>query len=117
MAAELPARVEAVENAVVVDFPWDAATSAVSALNEASSTLGTQLGARPDMVATLAEWEGSFRNDFNEAHGRITSAGSGLKERMTTLASSIVSGAEDANEEQRQNNARAEERVTENVPQ
>jgi hypothetical protein len=114
--AELPARVEAVDNAVVVDFPWDAAGSAVTALNDASTTLGSQLGARPDMVATLTEWEGSFRTDFNEANSRITSAGSGLKEWMTTLASSIVSGAEDANEEQRQNNTRAEERASENVP-
>lgn len=27
MAAEMPGRVQAVDNAVVVDFPWDAATN------------------------------------------------------------------------------------------
>lgn len=108
MAAEMPARVEAVENAVVVDFPWGAATNAVAAVNAASSTLDSQLGTRADMVGTLGEWEGSFRIDFDEAYQRITSTASGLKERLTSLASSIVGGAEDANDEQRQNNDRAE---------
>jgi uncharacterized protein YukE len=108
MAAEMPARVEAVENAVVVNYPWAAATSAVAALNAASSTLGEQLGTRAGMGGTLSDWVGTFRTDFDEAYQRITSTGSGLKERLSTLASQIVSGAEDANEEQRQNNYRAE---------
>jgi hypothetical protein len=56
---------------------------AVAALNAASSTLDSQLGTRAGMVGTL-------------------------KGRLTTLASSTVGGAEDANEEQRQNNDRAE---------
>jgi uncharacterized protein YukE len=108
MAAEMPARVHAVENAVVVNYPWDAATSAVAALNAAASTLDSQLGARPGMVGTLSEWVGTFRTDFDEAYQRISSTGTGLKDRLSTLASQIVSGAEDANEEQRQNNTRAE---------
>lgn len=108
MAAEMPARVEAVENAVVVEFPWGPATSAVAALNAASATLDSQLGARATMAGTLADWVGTFRTDFDEASQRISSTGSGLKERLASLASAIVGGAEDANEEQRQNNYRAE---------
>jgi uncharacterized protein YukE len=108
MAAEMPVRVEPVENAVVVGFPWGAATSAVAALNAASATLDSQLGTRAGMVGTLGDWVGTFRTDFDEAYQRITSTGTGLKERLATLASQIVSGAEDANEEQRQNNYRAE---------
>jgi uncharacterized protein YukE len=108
MAAEMPARVEAVENAVVVNYPWDAATRAVAALNAAASTLDSQLGTRAGMVGTLSDWVGTFRTDFDEGYQRISSTGSGLKDRLTTLASQIVSGAEDANEEQRQNNTRAE---------
>ena len=109
MAAEMPARVQPVENAVVVNYPWDAATRAVAALNAASSTLDGQLGTRAGMVGTLSDWVGTFRTDFDEAYQRISSTGVGLKDRLATLASQIVSGAEDANEEQRQNNYRAEQ--------
>lgn len=108
MAAEMPTRVEAVPDAVVVDFPWAAATTAVAALTAASSTLGSQLESRPAMVATLTDWVGSFRDEFDSAYQRISSTGSGLKETLSTLASSIVTGAEDANQEQRDNNTRAE---------
>jgi uncharacterized protein YukE len=111
MAAEMPARVQPVENAVVVNYPWDAATSAVAALNAAASTLDSQLGTRAGMVGTLTDWIGTFRTDFDEAYQRISSTGTGLKDRLNTLASQIVSGAEDANEEQRQNNTRAEQAV------
>jgi uncharacterized protein YukE len=108
MAAEMPARLEPVEGARAVDFPWEAATSAVSALNNAVSTLDSQLGARPGMVDTLSEWRGSFRDEFDDAHGRMMSTASGLKETLTSLAASIVGGAGSANEEQRQINFRAE---------
>jgi hypothetical protein len=70
--------------------------------------LDSQLGTRAGMVGTLSDWVGTFRTDFDEGYQRISSTGSGLKDRLTTLASQIVSGAEDANEEQRQNNTRAE---------
>lgn len=104
MAAELPARVEAVDGATVVDFPWEAASNAIDALEVASSTLDSQLGTRADMVGTLDDWEGSFRDEFNDAHDGITSTASGLKEELTSVASRIVGGAESANEAQRQNN-------------
>lgn len=108
MALELPARVEAVEGALVVEFPWAAAATAVAALDAASSTLESQLGARPGMIGTLDDWVGTYRDEFDEAHQRITSTASGLKGTLATLASSIVTGAENANQEQRQNNLRVE---------
>lgn len=107
MAAEMPARVEAVEGAVVVDFPWSAATSAVAALNAASSKLGDQFDARSGMLDTLDDWEGTYREEFDSTYGRLWQVGTGLKGTLTSLASSIVTGAEDANQEQRDNNARA----------
>ncbi|HYZ99420.1 MAG TPA: hypothetical protein VE575_11755 [Acidimicrobiales bacterium] len=113
MAAEMPARVAAVDGAVVVDFPWTAAASAVAALNAASSTLGSQLDARAGMLGTLEDWEGTYRREFNGTHGRLTSTASGLKESLATLASSIVTGAENANQQQRVNNTLAEEREAE----
>ncbi|MGH9210055.1 MAG: hypothetical protein ACRD2C_05165 [Acidimicrobiales bacterium] len=104
MAAEMPARVDPAENAAEVDFPWGAATTAVAALNAAGSTLASQLGARPPMVDTLVDWEGTYRQDFDVANHRITTTASGLREELARKASAIASAAEDANEEQRQNN-------------
>jgi hypothetical protein len=108
MASELPARVEAIEGARVVEFPWAAAGTALAALDAAASTLESQLGARPGMVDTLVDWVGSYRDEFDGAHQRITSTASGLKGTLATLASSIVTGAESANQEQRQTNWRVE---------
>lgn len=110
MASEMPARVEAVDGAVVVDFPWEAASSAVAELDAASATLDSQLGTRADMVGTLEDWAGAYRDEFDDAHSRTTSTAGGLKETLATLASSIVAGAEDANQQQRTNNWQAENR-------
>ena len=107
MAAEMPAKVEAVAGATVVDFPWAAAAAAVTALNTASSTLGTQLDSRATMLPTIADWEGTYRAEFDSAYGRITATASGLRETLTTLASSIVSGADDANQAQHRYNQAA----------
>ena len=107
MAAEMPARVEAVAGATVVDFPWAAAAAAVTALNAAASTLGAQLDARSTMLPTIVDWHGAYRDEFDRAYGRITGTASGLKETLTTLASSIVSGAENANHAQRRYNQAA----------
>ena len=107
MAAEMPAKVEAVARATVADFPWAAAAAAVTALNAASSTLGTQLETRATMLPTLVDWVGTYRDEFDGANGRITGTASGVKETLATLASSIVSGAEDANQAQRTYNQAA----------
>lgn len=104
MAAEMPARVEAVAGATVADFPWAAAAAAVTALNAAASTLGTQLESRSTMLPTIVDWMGTYRDEFDRAYGRITGTAAGLKETLTTLASSIVSGAEGANQAQRRYN-------------
>lgn len=107
MAAEMPAKVEAVAGATVVDFPWADAAAAVTALNTAASTLGAQLDSRTTMLPTIVDWEGTYRDDFDRAYGRITGTASGLKETLVTLASSIVSGAEGANQAQRRYNQAA----------
>jgi uncharacterized protein YukE len=101
MAAEMPARVEAVTGATVADFPWADAAAAVTALNTAASTLGTQLDSRSTMLPAIVDWAGTYRDEFDRAYGRITGTAAGLKETLATLASSIVSGAEGANHAQR----------------
>jgi uncharacterized protein YukE len=107
MAAEMPARVEAVPGATVVDFPWADAAAAVTALTTAASTLGTQLDSRATMLPTIVDWKGTYRDEFDRAYGRITATATGLKEALATLASSIVSGAEGANQAQRSYNQAA----------
>jgi uncharacterized protein YukE len=101
MAAEMPARVEAVAGATVAEFPWAGAAAAVTALNTAASTLGDQLDARSTMLPTIVDWEGTYREEFDGAYARISGTAAGLKETLATLASSIVSGAESANHAQR----------------
>ena len=107
MAAEMPARVDAVAGATVVDFPWADAAAAVTALNTAASTLGTQLDSRSTMLPTIVDWVGAYRDEFDRAYVGITGTASGLKEALATLASSIVSGAEAANQAQRSYNQAA----------
>ncbi|MGH9192880.1 MAG: hypothetical protein ACRDZ0_10485 [Acidimicrobiales bacterium] len=107
MAAEMPARVEAVAGATVADFPWADAAAAVTALNTAASTVGTQLDSRSTMLPAIVDWVGTYRDEFDRAYGRITATAAGLKETLATLASSIVSGAEGANQAQRTYNQTA----------
>jgi uncharacterized protein YukE len=107
MAAEMPAKVEAVAGATVADFPWADAAAAVTALSTAARNLGTQLDSRSTMLPTIVDWVGTYRDEFDRAYGRITGTASGLKETLVTLASSIVSGAEGANQAQRTYNQAA----------
>ena len=110
MAAEMPTRVDPAPGAYEVEFPWEAASAAVAALNAAESMLGSQLGARPAMVETIVDWEGRYRDQFNHKDTEIREQdGPPLKEDLARLASSIVSEAESANQEQRNNNLIAEQ--------
>lgn len=112
MAAEMPAKVEPVDGADVVDFPWAAARTAVSALNDAASTLDSQLEARATMHPTIGDWTGAYRTEFDATYTRITGAADGLKETITRMAFWIVGGAEAANHQQTTNNANVPEPVS-----
>jgi hypothetical protein len=108
MAAEMPARVEPVDGAERVDFPWDAAEEAIAALERVSSTLGEQLATRHEMGGTLSNWTGGYRWEFDRKHGPTTATAGALPEQARRHAAAIVSGAEAANQEQRVKNAMAE---------
>ena len=116
MAAEMPARVQPVSGATVVDFPWADATAAVTALNEAASTLGSQLEARATMKPSIVDWVGTYRDEFDRADGRLTSTATGLRESLAATASWIVGGAESANQQQRIYNHEAEQRPATTQP-
>lgn len=108
MAAELPVQVQAVAGATEVDFPWADAATAVTALNDAVSTLGSQLEARATLAPSIVDWVGTYRDEFDQADSRLTTTATGLSETLATRASAIVGGAERANEEQRLRNTNAE---------
>ena len=107
--AEIPTRLAAVPGATVVQFPWGDAAATVSALERAAATLGSQLDIRATMLPSIADWAGTYRDEFDGALGRISGVASGVRETLTLLASSIVFGAENANEQQAINHRYAED--------
>jgi hypothetical protein len=106
--AALPQPVVPVDGADAVDFPWGAAAAAVAALEAAKSRLDSQLQLRAEMRPALTEWEGAFRDDYDAGSSRLTAVAAELSRILATRISSIVSGAEDANAQQHNNNLMAE---------
>jgi hypothetical protein len=104
MATEMPERVEPVDGAEEVDFPWSDARTAIAALDAAADKIHDQLGHRPDMRDTLDEWEGTYRNEFDDTDARLMDHGSAAKDNLRVYAGTIVRGAESANAEQRRIN-------------
>ena len=109
MSAEMPARLEAVADARVVEFPWGAATAVVSAIGEAATALSASLESRAVMAGTISEWQGAHRRDFDETYVRLVAAASDLIERAPSRTQSVVSAADDANTEQSLENEQAQE--------
>jgi hypothetical protein len=109
MATEMPERVEPVDGADEVDFPWSDARTAVAALDAAADKLHDQLGHRPDMRGTLDEWEGTYRNEFDDTDDRLMAYGSAAKDSLRVYAGAIAQGAEHANAQQHRLNEQHEE--------
>jgi uncharacterized protein YukE len=76
----------------------------VTALNKAKSLLDGQLDRRAAMHGSISDWEGVYRDEFDDQYSRLTIGGSGLVQTLATRASSIVTCAEEANARQRSNN-------------
>lgn len=104
----LPQRIEPVEGAVAVNFPWTAAADAIESLRSVKSMLTSQLDVREGMRSTLDDWVGTFRDDFDDKYGTLRGVASELSGRLARRAASIVGGAEDANYQQQLNNNQAE---------
>ena len=107
MTAEMPEQVAPAPGAASVCFPWTHATNVVAALNAVQATLTTQLDARPLMTATLTDWTGAYRDDFDLVLGRLMTTASHLVEAVVLRAGSVVTAAEDANDDQLAANRRA----------
>lgn len=101
----MPQRVQAVDGATVVDFPWATAEVAVSALNSAASVLGAQLESRAAIAGSLDGWWGGARDDFDEKYLALTQTASGLVESLAGRAGAIADGATAANDEQIRRNS------------
>lgn len=113
MSAEMPLPRWAVAGAESVDFPWLQAYAVVAALNDVSATLASQIEARRVMVETIVDWEGSYRDEFDQAHERLTAHAAGMIETAASQASSLVDAAEDANSQQATLNDAAMDRAAE----
>jgi hypothetical protein len=110
MATELPERVPPEDGAEEVDFPWSDARTAVTALDAAADKIHDQLGHRRDLRGTLDDWEGTYRNEFDDTDNRLMDYGDAVKNNLRVYAGTIVQGAEHANAEQtRINDQRSEE--------
>ena len=65
MTAEMPARIEAVPHARVVEFPWASATSVGATIGEAAAALSASLESRAAMAVAISDWQGAYRLDFD----------------------------------------------------
>lgn len=108
MAVEMPARVEAAAGAEVVAFPWAEASSVLAAIADAATTLSSSLESRVAIWESISDWEGTFRQVFNETYLRLAGAAIDLVERAPGRAQSIVNAADDANTDQTGANEAAE---------
>lgn len=106
----MPTRVEVVPHARAVEFPWAEASSVVAAIGEAAAALSASLESRAAMAGAISEWDGAYRQDFDDAYLRLTAAATDLVERAPLRAQAVVSAAEDANTEQTLENELAQER-------
>lgn len=113
--AEMPAPVEPVPGADVVNFPWDEAATAVAVLHDAAATLRAQLDDRSLLLPSIVDWEGSYRDDFDVTYQGLILVTTGLAASLTSRASGIVSVAESAKAKQITNNVAAEEAAAQAV--
>jgi hypothetical protein len=107
MTAEMPQRIAAAPGAAEVCFPWTHASNVVAALDDVSATLASQLDARPLMTATLGDWTGRYRDDFDPVLARLTITAPAVAEAARRRASAVVTAAEGANDEQLAANRRS----------
>lgn len=107
---EMPEQVLPAEGAEEVAFPWSQAGSMRDQLISAADKLAEQFATREEMVSSIADWEGIFRNDFNTTYSGLESTATGpdgLIEKLRTVAGDILNGADKANEEQTRLNNQA----------
>jgi uncharacterized protein YukE len=109
----MPDPVEPAPGAEVVEFPWSEASSAVAELDSAATELDNQGLSRASLYPSLDEWEGQYRDDFDETYDSLMSTASGIVETLNSVAAAIVTGAEDAAADQFTANNLAAERAEE----
>lgn len=109
MATVLPARVQPVAGALIVNYPWGSAESVAAALDALIAGFTTHADSLPTLVGLLVDWQGSFRDDFDTTLESLTTDAGLLLENCQTDAGNVVTAAEYANDDQRDANTRAEQ--------
>jgi uncharacterized protein YukE len=110
---ELPDPVAPTSGAEVVDFPWAAVSGAIAELDAAATELANQLSSRSLLHATLVDWEGRYREDFDETYESLVTRAEGIVETLGSVAGAVVGGAEDAVADQTSANQVAEREAAE----
>jgi uncharacterized protein YukE len=109
----MPDPVEPAPDADVIEYPWSEASGAVTELDNAAAELDAQLVARAEMYPNLDEWEGGYHDDFVQTYDSLVSRASWIAETLNSVATAIVTGAEDAAADQFTANNQAAERAEE----
>jgi hypothetical protein len=97
MTILMPVPIAAAHGAVEIEFPWSAASSVVEALAGVTATLAGHLALRPAMTATLGDWAGAYRVDFDEVHARLMGTAATLAESARIRTAGVAVAAERAN--------------------
>jgi uncharacterized protein YukE len=109
----MPEPVEPAPDAEIVEYPWAEASSAVAELDLTATELDNQIVGRGGMYPTLDEWQGGYHDDFVETYDSLMSRASGIVETLSSVATAIVDGADDAAADQFTANNQAAERAEE----
>jgi len=100
-----------VEGAERVEFDHGAAAHAMAVLRFAGDMLGDHAHHTGVVrVATVEQWTGRHRHEFERAHGLLARAGTLALDRLHATRATILRAVRAANEEQAMRNRRQQER-------
>lgn len=105
---ELPVPDENVDGAADVLFPWSPAQTALNKLDELLDRIATYRNEdRPALVGSVEDWEGPYRNEFDEVEGIYLTDLRDLVTALENMGDDIVHHADQANLEQEDRNDEA----------
>jgi uncharacterized protein YukE len=112
---ELPVPVEAEHDATEVVFPWSQAGVAVDKLFDLWERLGSfEMSDRSGIDDLISDWEGPFRDEFDDVQGDYMADVVALRQVVLDLAGNIIDHAHAVNGEQEDRNGEAYEEWLEN---
>lgn len=106
----LPQRVMPADGATIVNFPWGSAGDVAAALDAIKAGFDGYLDFTMNpSIQLLVDWQGQFRQDFDETIDALWTDLGYLNTDCLTGANNVVTAAENANEDQQDANEQAAE--------